>query len=203
MKRKRVGHSECPVARCVDQIGDWWSILLLRDALEGITRFDAFQKSLGIAPTMLTRRLKGLVDDGLLRRVRYSDHPPRDEYLLTEKGRDFKPVLLALLIWGNKHFAPEGASIVIQDIETGNIADPALIDRNTGRSLTEPAYQLVCGPAASEALKLQMLEAGKTEMVTAPGDQVAPRVDATAKKPSAKTRHKPSAHSVKASPLQQ
>ena len=85
------------MARCVDQIGDWWSLLILRDALTGVSRFDAFQKSLGIAPTMLTRRLGGLVEDGLMERHRYQDHPPRDEYLLTEKGRDFQPVLFALL----------------------------------------------------------------------------------------------------------
>lgn len=156
MRRKRFAHAECPVARCVDQIGDWWSILILRDAIEGTTRFEAFEKSLHIAPTILTRRLKGLVDDGLMRKHRYCEHPPRDEYLLTDKGRDFQPVLFALLAWGNKHFAPEGASIVIMEMSTGAIADPVLVDRSTGRDLTDSAYQLVCGPAASAALKARL-----------------------------------------------
>lgn len=156
MRRKRVSDHECPIARCVDQIGDWWSILILRDALEGVTRFDAFQKSLGIAPTILTRRLKGLVDDGLLRRHRYNEHPPRDEYLLTQKGQDFQPVLFSLLAWGNKHFAPEGVSVLIMDMSTGEVADPLLIDSRTGRSLQDPAFRLVCGPQASETLQRKL-----------------------------------------------
>lgn len=158
MRRKRVGDHECPIARCVDQIGDWWSILILRDALEGVTRFDAFQKSLSIAPTMLTRRLNGLVDDGLLRRHRYSEHPPRDEYLLTEKGQDFQPVLFSLLVWGNKHFAPEGVCVQVKNVRTGEIAAPVLIDGKSGRSLQDPDYRLVCGPQASEELKQKLPE---------------------------------------------
>ncbi len=86
-------------------------MLILRDAFAGMTRFDEFQKSLGIAPNMLTRRLAALVEAGMLERRRYSEHPPRDEYLLTERGRDFRRVLLALLAFGNRHFAPEGASV--------------------------------------------------------------------------------------------
>ena len=76
-----------PIARSLDRVGEWWSILLLRDALKGFTRFDEFQTSLGIAPNMLSRRLSGLVDAGLLERRRYSERPPRDEYVLTEQGQ--------------------------------------------------------------------------------------------------------------------
>lgn len=175
MKRKRLRNNECPVARCVDQIGDWWCILILRDAIEGTTRFEAFQKSLGIAPTILTRRLKGLVDDGLLCKHRYCDHPPRDEYLLTEKGRDFQPVLFALLAWGNKHFAPEGASVLIMEIETGEIADPVLVDRATGQEITDVAYQLVCGPAAGAALKARLSKSAPAAAGTVPPSTSAPR----------------------------
>ena len=97
--------------------------------VRGLTRFDEFQKSLGIAPNMLTRRLAALVEAGLLERRRYSERPPRDEYVLTERGRDFRPVLLALLACGNRHFAPEGASVQIVDADTGEPADPVLVDR--------------------------------------------------------------------------
>jgi len=72
---------QCPIARSLERVGEWWSILILRDALHGLTRFDEFQKSLGIAPNMLTRRLNALVEGGLLERRRYSERPPRDEYL--------------------------------------------------------------------------------------------------------------------------
>src|SRR5215210_462246 len=109
MRRKSFQKMHCPIARSLERVGEWWSILILRDALHGYTRFDQFQKSLEIAPNMLTRRLKGLVDAGLLERRRYCERPPRDEYLLTPRGRDFRPVIVALMAWGNKHFAPEGA----------------------------------------------------------------------------------------------
>ena len=97
MQRKNLGNTQCPVARSLERVGEWWSILILRDAVYGLKRFDEFQKSLEIAPNMLTRRLNGLVQDGLLERQRYSDKPPRYEYVLTNKGRDFRPVLVALL----------------------------------------------------------------------------------------------------------
>src|SRR6266446_1816945 len=115
MQRKSFGQMVCPIARSLERVGEWWSILILRDALHGLTRFDQFQKSLDIAPNMLTRRLNALVEAGLLQRRRYSERPPRDEYLLTERGRDFRSVLLALLAWGNKHFAPEGPSVLLAD----------------------------------------------------------------------------------------
>jgi DNA-binding HxlR family transcriptional regulator len=104
----------------------------------GLTRFGRFQKSLEIAPNILTRRLNALVDAGLLERRQYSAHPPRYEYLLTERGRDFRPVTLALLDWGNRRFAPEGASVVIENVETGRLAEPILVDRVSGRPLTGP-----------------------------------------------------------------
>src|SRR3984957_20565068 len=119
MRRKSLEPSQCPIARCLERVGEWWSILILRDAFLGATRFEQFQKSLHIAPNMLTRRLNHLVEAGLFERQRYSERPPRDEYVLTERGRDFRPVLWSLLAWGNRHFAPEGPSVVIVDKETG------------------------------------------------------------------------------------
>jgi DNA-binding HxlR family transcriptional regulator len=148
MRRKSFGNMQCPIARSLERVGEWWSILILRDAFHGLTRFDEFQESLGIAPNMLARRLKVLVEAGLLERRRYNERPPRDEYLLTEPGRDFRPVLWALLTWGNKHFAPEGPSVVIVDSKTGAQADPALVDRNSGRPIVEPDFRSAAGPAA-------------------------------------------------------
>ena len=152
MRRKSFETMSCPIARSLERVGEWWSILILRDAFRGSTRFEQFQKSLDIAPNMLTRRLNALVESGLLERHRYSEHPPRDEYLLTGRGRDFRPVLWALLAWGNRHFAPEGPNVVIVD-EAGDLADPVLVDRRTGRPLTEPPFHSVYGPAAAEAVR--------------------------------------------------
>ena len=148
MRRKSFGNMQCPIARSLERVGEWWSILILRDAALGLTRFDEFQDSLGIAPNILARRLKALVEAGLLERRRYSERPPRNEYVLTQAGRDFRPVLWALLAWGNKHFAPEGASVVIVDSKTGAQADPLLTDRNSGRPLEAPAFRSAAGPAA-------------------------------------------------------
>ena len=120
MQRKNFGHMQCPVARSLERVGEWWSILILRDAVYGLKRFDEFQKSLEIAPNMLTRRLNSLVEEGLLERHRYSEKPPRDEYLLTEKGRDFRPVLLALMAWGDKHaVGMVGPQVLIQHRDCG------------------------------------------------------------------------------------
>jgi DNA-binding HxlR family transcriptional regulator len=78
MQRKSFGHMACPIARSLEHVGEWWSMLILRDALNGMTRFDEFQNSLPIAPNMLTRRLTALVEAGLLERRRYSERPPRN-----------------------------------------------------------------------------------------------------------------------------
>jgi DNA-binding HxlR family transcriptional regulator len=149
---------QCPIARSLERVGEWWSILILRDAFYGLTRFDEFQKSLDIAPNMLTRRLSALVEEGLLEKVQYTDRPPRFEYHLTQRGRDFRPVMLALLAWGNKHFAPEGTSVVLLDSETGAEADPVLVDRNSGKPITEKGHVVGAGPAANEGVLRRMEE---------------------------------------------
>ncbi len=145
MQHKRFSAMPCPIARGLDRVGEWWSILILRDAFAGLTRFDEFQKNLGIAPTMLTRRLNALVEGGLLERHRYSDKPPRDAYRLTERGQDFRPVLQAMMAWGNKHFTPDGVRVQIIEAATGTPADPVMVDRRTGRALVEPEYIVVRG----------------------------------------------------------
>src|SRR5882757_339594 len=148
MQHKGFDKMPCPIARSLERVGEWWSILILRDAFKGVSRFDQFQKSLGIAPNMLTRRLNTLVDSGLLERRLYSEKPPRHEYVLTDRGRDFRPVLWALVSWGNKHFPPEGQTVVVVDAETGEEADPVLVDGRSGRVLRGPEFKVATVPAA-------------------------------------------------------
>ena len=124
MQRKNLSEMPCPVARTLERVGEWWTILILRDASHGLTRFEQFQKSLGIAPNMLTRRLNALETDGFLARRRYSERPPRDEYVLTAQGRDFYPVMIALFAYGNRHYAHEGIMSQVVDEATGR-AEPA------------------------------------------------------------------------------
>jgi DNA-binding HxlR family transcriptional regulator len=156
MRRTSFGDMPCPIARSLERVGEWWSILILRDALAGMTRFEEFQESLGIAPNMLTRRLNALVESGLLERHLYSERPPRHEYRLTARGRDFRPVLLAMLAWGNRHFAPEGASVQIVDARTGAPADPVLVDRGSGRPIDSADFTLAPGPAAGERTRRRL-----------------------------------------------
>jgi DNA-binding HxlR family transcriptional regulator len=148
MQRKRFDAMQCPIARGLEHVGEWWSILILRDAFRGYSRFEQFREDLGIAPNMLTRRLDALVASGLLERRRYSEHPPRDEYVLTERGRDFRPVMLALLAWGNRHFPPDRLSVQIIDEASGATVDPVLVDPKTGRRVDGPGYRVDSGPLA-------------------------------------------------------
>jgi DNA-binding HxlR family transcriptional regulator len=179
MKRKSFGNLPCPIARSLERVGEWWSMLIMRDALHGLKRFDEFQGSLGIAPNMLARRLNALVEAGMLERRRYSEHPPRDEYVPTARGRDFRPVLLSLLAWGNRHFAPEGASVQLLDAETGAVADPILVDRVTGRPITQSGHRLAPGPAAPARTRLRYTSVGGT---AAPEKQPPQRRHATGKR---------------------
>jgi DNA-binding HxlR family transcriptional regulator len=148
MHHKSFRNMPCPIARSLERVGEWWSMLIMRDALHGLTRFDEFEKSLGIAPNMLARRLNALVAAGFLERQPYSVRPLRHAYVPTARGRDFLAVLIALMAFGNRHFAPEGASVVIVDAQTGAEADPVIVDRATGRPVREPEFVWAPGPAA-------------------------------------------------------
>jgi DNA-binding HxlR family transcriptional regulator len=185
MQRKSFGKMPCPIARSLEHVGEWWSILILRDALHGLRRFDTFQKSLGIAPNMLTRRLNALVEAGLLQRRRYSERPPRYEYVPTARGRDFRPTLVALFAWGNKHFAPEGASVLLVNTKTGDAVDPVLVDRASGRPIEEPEYTFVAGPAAGERTRRRYASANR-ESVPGKPDSVPTDGERAARKRSAK-----------------
>jgi len=186
MRRKSFETMTCPIARSLERVGEWWSILILRDAFRGATRFEQFEKGLEIAPNILARRLNALVESGLLERRRYSEHPPRDEYLLTARGRDFRPVMLALLAWGNRHFAPDGPHTVIVNEDTGEVAEPILVDRRTLRPVTDPPYRTVHGAAAAAAVRRQAASGGSPAPMPssaaspAPSPATSPAASATA-----------------------
>jgi len=134
MHNKKTSDTTCPIGRGIASVGDAWSLLILRDAGQGLTRFDEFRKSLGIAPTILTRRLATLTEEGLLEKRRYSERPPRDEYLLTEAGRDFLPVLFMIGAWGRKHRG-KGKLTRFLDAETGEELRPVAVDVATGAEI--------------------------------------------------------------------
>jgi DNA-binding HxlR family transcriptional regulator len=108
MKRTGFARAECPVARALDAIGDWWSLLIVRDAFDGLRRFREFQQNLGIAKGMLTSRLRKLTELGVLEQVEASDGSAYREYALTKKGRDLFPVVVGLRQWGEAHLYTRG-----------------------------------------------------------------------------------------------
>lgn len=159
MRKKSLSEQQCPIARSLDHVGEWWSLLIIRDAMHGLSRFDEFQKSLGISPNILTRRLTALVEGGLMEKRLYSERPPRYQYALTPRGQDLSAVLIALLTWGNNHLAPEGASIQLRDTQTGELVEPMLVDRRTGQEISPLRHTLVPGPAASDGMKQRLRHA--------------------------------------------
>ena len=120
MRRTSFAKAQCPIARSLDAIGDWWSLLIIRDAFLGKRRFGEFQKSLGVAKNILTVRLRALVDDGILKTAPASDGSAYQEYVLTPKGRGIFPILVALRQW-SEEFEPDPA------------LDTVLVDREKGR----------------------------------------------------------------------
>lgn len=133
MRRTRFDREPCPIARTTDLVGDWWTPLVMREAFFGRRRFDEFQKALGVSRAVLTQRLGRLVEEGLLSKHRYQEHPPRYEYALTDKGRAFYDVLAAMWRWGSDWLWDEGrppADLV--DRESGEVVRPAVVDERTG-----------------------------------------------------------------------
>ncbi|WP_304186293.1 helix-turn-helix domain-containing protein [Phenylobacterium aquaticum] len=107
MKWDDLAEQPCSVARTVAVIGDRWTLMILRDCFLGIRRFDDFQTRLGISRTITAERLKALVDEGVLKKVPYQDRPLRHEYRLTDKGLDLYPVIMAVVNFGDRHYAGE------------------------------------------------------------------------------------------------
>lgn len=123
VRRKTFAEADCPVARSLDQVGDWWSLLIVRDALDGVRRFGEFHRSLGLAKNVLATRLNTLVDHGILQTQPASDGSSYQEYVLTEKGESLRLVLAALRQWGQDH------------LFTADEHPPPLVDRTTGEPI--------------------------------------------------------------------
>jgi|SRR5579864_8387715 len=128
MRRTSFADMDCSVAQALEVVGDWWTLLVLRDAFEGVRRFDDFQRNLGVARNILTDRLERLVAGGILERRLYQDRPPRHEYRLTEKGLDLYPVLIGLMRWGDR-WAPDadGPPVVLTHKACGHDISPTLM----------------------------------------------------------------------------
>ena len=137
MARKRFDDSNCSVARALNEVGDWWSLLVVLHAMYGPRRFVDFQQELGIARNILCDRLARLVDNEVLKKVDVGEHGSRFEYRLTEKGRDLFPIVIALRQWGDKwNPAPDQTPLDLRDRETGRAILPVEVQDADGKPLT-------------------------------------------------------------------
>jgi DNA-binding HxlR family transcriptional regulator len=163
----------CSIARSLEVVGERWSLLILRDALfAGSTRYTDFQHTLGIATNVLTDRLDGFVENGIMYRHRYSAQPELYEYLLTEKGRDLAPALIALTEWGDRWAAPDGPPILYSHATCGSRVTHELVCAICGRLDDSAEVQVRPGPGmpAQHLERKRRLRAGASAM---------PRVAAT------------------------
>lgn len=168
MANEKLCNASCPIARSLGRVGDGWSMLILRDCLSGLTRFDEFQRSCNIASNILSSRLKNLVKNGFLEKVCYSTSPLRYEYHPTELTNSFRPILIAFAEWGSHHFSPEGKQIQLVERKTRKPVTPILVDKETGKELTIEDYEMIIGPAAAPDVqyRFQYLAKKKTHGTT-------------------------------------
>ena len=137
VKRTSLKHADCPVARSLDAIGDWWSLLIIRDAFDGLRRFGEFQKSLGVAKGILATRLRHLVDLGVLSTAPASDGSAYQEYVVTEKGRDLFLVIVSLRQWGEDHCFESGEPhSTLVDNQNGRPVGRLALRSKVGKILT-------------------------------------------------------------------
>jgi DNA-binding HxlR family transcriptional regulator len=152
VKRTSFAGDGCPVARALDVIGDWWSMLIIRDALMGLRRFGEFQKSLGLAKNILSTRLRMLVDEEILSTVRAADGSAYQEYVLTDKGRGVFPILVALRQWSEAFDAhPDQIATIMVDRKTGEPVRTLELRAEDGRLLKVGDIDLKPRPSAKRA----------------------------------------------------
>lgn len=142
----------CSIAQCLEAVGEWWSMLIVRDAFLGVSRFDLFQERLGISRNVLNERLAKLVRAGILEKVPYSDHPRRYDYRLTDKGRDLWPVLTTMRQWGDKYAAPDGPPMLTIHKACGAVSNPTLTCSVCGEPMKGEDVQAVAGPGEVEPM---------------------------------------------------
>ena len=150
MERTSFAEMRCSLARGLELIGDWWSPLIVRDLFLDVGRFDELVEDLGISRNLLTRRLKALVENGIVERVAYSRRPTRYEYRLTEAGRDLVPAILALTAWGDRWARPrEGSPILFVHKSCGHLFDPKVTCSACAEVISAEMVKPIPGPGGA------------------------------------------------------
>lgn len=149
----RAEDRECPLSTAMSYVGEWWTVLILHDCFDGYSRFDQFQNNIGLSSSMLTARLKTLVDAGILSKQAYQDRPVRYEYVLTDLGRSLRPILVAMAAWRNAQLAPDERAMILVDATTGREVEPVVIDPRSGKPVSDPRFVFAAGPAAGDEMR--------------------------------------------------
>src|SRR4029453_1492855 len=159
MKWDELEEQPCSLARTVAVIGDRWSLLILRECFLRTRRFEAFQSALGITRHLLAERLKKLVRTRVLRRLPYQESPTRYEYILTQKGLDLYPIMMALVHWGDTHMVDErGRPLLHEHRKCGKAFDPVMVCSECGEPLSAKEVHVHPGPGARTALEKASLD---------------------------------------------
>ncbi len=156
-------HQVCSIARSLEIVGERWTLLILRDALLGLERFEEFQQKLGIASNVLTNRLKLLCDEGVIKRVPDPERPGRPKYVLTDKGRELAPALIVLMKWGDRHYPAEGGPprLTLHANCGGSIGADFRCDR-CGHQVGRGEIELPAGPGAPRGEHVVLVNAVAT-----------------------------------------
>jgi DNA-binding HxlR family transcriptional regulator len=150
MRRKEFTNMNCSIARALDQVGEWWTLLIVRECTQGTKRFDEFQSELGIARNILTTRLERLIELGIMERFPLEERANTDGYRLTQKGEELYPVLVALMQWGDKWLAPNGKPPTkLVTAKNGATIEPVVVREKGGRPLSFKDVRFAPGPGAT------------------------------------------------------
>lgn len=150
MERKSFSDMNCSIARALDQVGEWWSLLIVRECTQGATRFAEFQSALGIAKNVLSTRLERLTELGILERFPLEERANADGYRLTKKGEELYPILVGLMQWGDRWATPSGKpSVALVEDKTGRPIEPVVVRAHNGDPLSFHEVRFAPGPGAT------------------------------------------------------
>lgn len=174
MQRKSFVGMNCSIARSLEEVGEWWSLLIVREMMQGMKRFDEFQKELGIARNILTARLERLIELEIVERYPLPDRANTDGYRLTAKGNDLYPVIVALMQWGDRWLCPKGKPpTALVDHRTGQPIETLTVRTKGGKPLSYHEVRYAPGPGATKTTHAVI--DGRNERVLGPSGSKAQR----------------------------
>ena len=171
MYRKRLDGTNCSIARALDEVGEWWTLLIVRECTQGTARFDEFQSQLGIARNVLTARLERLIELGIIERYPVAERANTYAYRLTEKGSELYPVLVALMQWGDRWLAPNGKPpVTLVEHSSGDPVQALSVQSREGRPLSFHEVRFAPGSGATSTTHTVIDNRNQRVLGTASGE---------------------------------